>query len=55
MAAGEDVMLVEDNATPLAFIVLTDDMHDGGRNLTMNEPPPESLRQPEDSPLSQLR
>ena len=30
-------------------------MHDGGRNVTMNEPPPESLRQPEDSPLSQLR
>ena len=48
-------MFIEDNATSLALIVLTDDMHDGGGNVTMNEPPPESLRQPEDSPPSQLR
>ena len=36
-------MLVEDYAAPLAVIVLTDDMHDGPRNLTVNEPPSESL------------
>ena len=48
-------MFVEDDAASFALIVLTNDMHDGGRNVTMNEPPPESLRQPEDSPLSQSR
>jgi len=54
MATGEDVMFIEDDAAPLALIVLADDMHEGGRNLTMNEPPPESLRQPEEPLLSQL-
>ena len=49
------MMFIENNAAPLARIVLTDHMHDAGRNVTMNEPPPESLRQPEDSPLSQSR